>query len=115
MASQNFLAPLDYDRSPANAKNPDAGLAPLLLTITELVRQLMEAQVIRRMESGVLNDEELNRAAESLRRLEAEIVPLCEVLTLILQISTLIWETWGHYYPKAKATILVKCPRLLRY
>ncbi|HBK24256.1 MAG TPA: gas vesicle protein K, partial [Planktothrix sp. UBA10369] len=28
----------------------DAGLAPLVLTLVELIRQLMEAQVIRRME-----------------------------------------------------------------
>jgi hypothetical protein len=52
----------------------EAGLAPLLLTVTELVRQLMEAQVIRRMEAGQLADADLDRAAESLRRLEAEIL-----------------------------------------
>jgi hypothetical protein len=33
--------------------NSQAGLAPLLLTVVELVRQLLEAQIIRRMEKGV--------------------------------------------------------------
>lgn len=63
----------------AKPRNAEAGLAPLLLTVTELVRQLMEAQVIRRMESGDLGDEDLERASDSLRRLEEEIVRLCEV------------------------------------
>ncbi len=34
--------------------NSQAGLAPLLLTDVELVSQLLEDQIIRRMEKGVL-------------------------------------------------------------
>ncbi|RZM75267.1 gas vesicle protein K [Leptolyngbya iicbica] len=74
--------PSESDFALARSGNADAGLAPLLLTVTELVRQLMEAQVIRRMESGHLADEQLDRAAESLRRLEAEIVRLCEIFEI---------------------------------
>ena len=59
--------------------NTEAGLAPLLLTVIELVRQLMEAQIIRRMEGGDLSDEDLERAADSLRKLEEQVVHLCEV------------------------------------
>jgi hypothetical protein len=55
-------------------KKKDAGLAPLLLTVVELIRQLMEAQVIRRMESGNLSDTDLDRAADSVRKLEEQIV-----------------------------------------
>jgi hypothetical protein len=59
--------------------NSEAGLAPLLLTVIELVRQLMEAQIIRRMEAGDLGDDDLDRASESLRKLEEQVVHLCEV------------------------------------
>ena len=62
--------------------NSDAGLAPLLLTVTELIRQLMEAQVIRRMDAGLLNEAELDRAGESLQQLEAEIIRLCEIFDI---------------------------------
>jgi hypothetical protein len=53
----------------AQVDHSEAGLAPLLLTVIELVRQLMEAQVIRRMEGGDLSDGDLDRASESLRKL----------------------------------------------
>lgn len=106
MTSQDFLAPLGNDPSPARSGNSNAGLAPLLLTVAELVRQLMEAQVIRRMESGYLEDEDLDRAAESLRRLEAEIVRLCEVFDIdpadlnidLGDMGTLLPRE-GSYYP----------------
>ncbi|NER78535.1 MAG: gas vesicle protein K [Leptolyngbya sp. SIO1D8] len=123
MTSQDFLAPLDAEHSPSNSENPDAGLAPLLLTVVELVRQLMEAQVIRRMESGHLSDADLDRAAESLRRLEAEIVRLCEVFDVdpadlnidLGDLGTLLPRT-GGYYPgetSASPSLLELLDRLL--
>ena len=97
--------PTESDFSLARPTNQDAGLAPLLLTVTELVRQLMEAQVIRRMESGDLADDQLDRAAESLRRLEAEIVHLCEVFEVdpadlnidLGEMGTLLPRNGGYY------------------
>mgnify|MGYP000320574735 CR=1 FL=1 len=98
--------PTESDLAVARPGNPEAGLAPLLLTVTELVRQLMEAQVIRRMESGHLSDEDLDRASDSLRRLEAEIVHLCEVFEIdpadlnidLGDMGTLLPRS-GDYYP----------------
>lgn len=88
-------------------KQPDkaSGLAPLLLTVVELVRQLMEAQVIRRMEEGTLSDEDLNRASESLRKLEEQVVQLCEVFEIdpadlnvdLGEIGTLLPQQSGYY------------------
>ena len=97
--------PTDNDFALARPANNDAGLAPLLLTVTELIRQLMEAQVIRRMESGHLADEDLDRAAESLRRLETEIVHLCEVFEVdpadlnidLGDLGTLLPRNGGYY------------------
>jgi hypothetical protein len=103
--------PSESDFALARPNNSaDAGLAPLLLTVTELVRQLMEAQVIRRMESGHLADEQLDRAAESLRRLETEIVHLCEIFEVdpadlnidLGELGALLPRN-GGYYPGEKS------------
>lgn len=82
------------------------GLAGLLLSVVELVRQLMEAQVIRRMERGWLQESELDRAAESLQKLEAQVVVLCELFEI--EREDLNWDLGemgrllpapGSYYP----------------
>lgn len=39
----------------------EKGLAQLVLTIIELLRQLMERQALRRIEGGTLSDEEVER------------------------------------------------------
>lgn len=102
---------------------PEAGLAPLLLTVIELVRQLMEAQVIRRMEGGDLSDDDLNRASDSLVKLEEQVVRLCEVFEIdpadlnidLGEIGTLLPRA-GHYYPgetSQSPTILELLDRLL--
>ena len=105
------------------SENKDAGLAPLLLTVLELVRQLMEAQVIRRMDNELLTDEELERAAESLRQLELQIVDLCAVFDIdpadlnidLGEIGTLLPKD-GEYYPgepSQKGSVLELVDRLL--
>lgn len=102
---------------------PDAGLAPLLLTVVELIRQLMEAQVIRRMDSGDLSDADLDRAADSLRQLEAQVIRLCDVFEIdpadlnidLGEVGTLLPKN-GGYYPGERSTsptILELLDRLL--
>ena len=89
----------------SKSKN-EAGLAPLLLTLLELVRQLMEAQVIRRMEQECLSELELERAAESLQKLEEQILHLCEIFEInpeelnvnLGDFGTLLPHP-GSYYP----------------
>jgi hypothetical protein len=119
--------PADLNAIPAIALSPqakpDAGLAPLLLTVIELVRQLMEAQVIRRMEAGELSDEDLERASDSLRKLAEQIVYLCEVFEVdpadlnidLGELGTLLPRE-GGYYPgetSPSPTILELLDRLL--
>ncbi|NJL88180.1 MAG: gas vesicle protein K [Leptolyngbyaceae cyanobacterium SM1_1_3] len=100
-----------------------AGLAPLLLTLIELIRQLMEAQIIRRMEADQLAETELDRAAESLRQLEIQVIRLCEVFEIdpadlnldLGEIGTLLPQA-GSYYPGERSqspTILELLDRLL--
>jgi Gas vesicle protein K len=61
------------DLDPDNAEN---GLAKLVLTVIELLRQLCERQAVRRMEGGSLSDEEVERLGEAFLRLEAKMEEL---------------------------------------
>src|SRR5437763_16424154 len=56
--------------------SPDSieqGLAKLVLSLIELLRQLMERQAIRRMEGGSLSDQQVEEMGEALMKLEAKI------------------------------------------
>ncbi|MEH1922802.1 gas vesicle protein K [Nostoc sp.] len=95
------------DLLPTTSKaNSKAGLAPLLLTVVELVRQLMEAQVIRRMEQNSLSESDLERAGESLQKLEEQVLNLCEIFEIepadlninLGDVGTLL-PSPGSYYP----------------
>ena len=48
----------------------EQGLAKLVLTLIELLRQLLERQAVRRMEGGSLTDEEVERMGVALMRLD---------------------------------------------
>jgi len=48
----------------------EKGLAQLVLTVVELLRQLMERQALRRIEGGGLHDEEIERLGVTLMKLE---------------------------------------------
>jgi hypothetical protein len=49
----------------SDPENLEKGLAQLVLTIIELLRQLMERQAIRRIEGGTLSDEEVERLGQT--------------------------------------------------
>ena len=56
----------------------ERGLAQLVLTIIELLRQLMERQAIRRIEAGGLDDEQIERLGQTLMALEERMEELKE-------------------------------------
>lgn len=100
-----------------------AGLAPLLLTVLELLRQLMEAQVIRRMEENLLSEPDLERAADSIQKLEEQILHLCETFEVdpaelnvnLGDFGTLLPQS-GSYYPGetgSRPSVLELLDRLL--
>ena len=62
--------PASGARIKADPENVERGLAQLVLTIVELLRQLMERQAIRRMEGGSLTDEQVERMGETFMKLE---------------------------------------------
>ena len=54
----------------ADPEKVEKGLAQLVLTLVELLRQLMERQALRRMEQGTLSDDEIERLGQTFMRLE---------------------------------------------
>jgi gas vesicle protein GvpK len=51
----------------------EQGLAKLVLTLVEFLRQLLERQAIRRMDGGTLSDDEIERVGLALMRLEGKV------------------------------------------
>ena len=54
----------------ADRENLEKGLAQLVLTLIEVVRQLMERQALRRIEGGSLTADEVERLGETFMLLE---------------------------------------------
>jgi uncharacterized protein YjiS (DUF1127 family) len=57
-------------RIDADPERVEKGLVQLVLTLVELLRQLMERQALRRMEDGTLTDEQVERLGETFMKLE---------------------------------------------
>lgn len=66
------------DRIEANADTVERELLKLVLTIVELVRQLMERQAIRRMDEGDLRPDQVEELGLGLMRLEEAMTALRE-------------------------------------
>ncbi|OTE95393.1 gas vesicle protein GvpK [Crenothrix sp. D3] len=58
------------------------GLAQLVLTLVKLLHELLERQAIRRMDSGSLSDEEIERLGLTLMQQAEELDRLREVFDL---------------------------------
>ena len=65
--------------NPDNVKN---GLGKLVLTIVELLRQLLERQAIRRIDDGSLTDAEVERLGVTFMRLAEQMERLKEMFDL---------------------------------
>jgi hypothetical protein len=64
------IAPTLPDRIDAQPEDIEQGLARLVLTLIEFLRQVLEHQAVRRMEGGGLSDEQIERLGLSLLRLQ---------------------------------------------
>jgi hypothetical protein len=69
-------------RVEADPENVERGLAQLVLTIVELLRQLMERQALRRVEAGGLDDETVERLGRTLMALESRMEELKDTFGL---------------------------------
>ena len=64
------------ERLPLDSNQVEQGLAKLVLTIIELLRQLVERQAMRRVESDSLTDEQIEELGLTLMRLEEKMEEL---------------------------------------
>jgi hypothetical protein len=61
------------ERVNVDPEGVEQGLAKLVLTLVEFLRQVLERQAIRRMDGGTLSDDEIERVGLALMRLEAKV------------------------------------------
>lgn len=64
---------LPQSRVDCTPENIEQGLAKLVLSLIELLRQLLERQAIRRMEGGSVSEAQIESMGEALMKLEAKI------------------------------------------
>jgi Gas vesicle protein K len=62
----------------ADPEQVEKGLAQLVLTLVELLRQLMERQALRRMDNGTLTDEQIERLGDTFLKLDRRMRELTE-------------------------------------
>jgi hypothetical protein len=62
----------------ADPENLERGLAQLVLTVVELLRQLMERQALRRIDGGTLDDDEVERLGRTFMLLQERMDELVE-------------------------------------
>ena len=65
-------------RLSADPESVEKGLASLVLTVIELLRQLMERQAVRRVDEGDLTDDQIEQVGLTLMRLEEAMAELRE-------------------------------------
>jgi hypothetical protein len=60
----------------------ERGLAQLVLTLIELLRQLMERQAVRRIDAGGLSDDQIERLGQALMGLQQRMDELKDIFGL---------------------------------
>ena len=71
-----FTEQMIPERISADAEVVENGLAKLVLSIIELIRRLLEKQALRRMDTGNLTEEEIERLGNALMKLEEKMAEL---------------------------------------
>jgi hypothetical protein len=69
----------------ADPETVERGLAQLVLTIVELLRQLMERQALRRIDGGQLSDDQIERLGRTFMELDKRMEELREEFGLDLE------------------------------
>ena len=71
-------ARLPAGRIDADPEQVERGLVTLVLTVVELLRQLMERQALRRVDQGSLSDEKVEKIGATLLALDERMAELRE-------------------------------------
>ena len=80
--SLTFAEPSIPQRISADPDAVENGLAKLVLSIIELIRRLLEKQALRRMDTGNLTEQEIERLGAALMKLEEKMEELKRVFGL---------------------------------
>jgi hypothetical protein len=70
------------DRINADPERVEQGLARLVLTVIELLREVLEHQAVRRMDGGTLSDAEIERLGLALLKLNTRMDELKQIFGL---------------------------------
>ena len=62
----------------ADPESVERGLAQLVLTIVELLRQIMERQALRRIDGGTLSEEQVERLGQTFMELDRRMEELTQ-------------------------------------
>ena len=81
-AELSEVAPTLPARIAANPEDIEAGLGKLVLTLVELLRQVLEHQAVRRMEGGTLSDQQVEDLGLALLRLQERMSELKDAFGL---------------------------------
>ena len=85
---EGFISELEQAQGPlprqinADPEGVEKGLAQLVLTLIEFLRQLLERQALRRVEGGSLTDDEIERLGQTFLKLQERMDELKEVFGL---------------------------------
>ncbi|WP_404455772.1 gas vesicle protein K [Virgibacillus necropolis] len=83
MSSTNLeQRPEKSGRINLDTEGAEQGLAQLVLTVMELLRELVERQALRRVDGGTLTEEEIEKLGVSLMNLETKMDELKETFEL---------------------------------
>ena len=87
-------------RIDADPETAERSLVSLVLTVVELLRQLMERQALRRVDHGDLTDDQIEVVGQTLMRLEERMAELCEHFGLEPQDLNLDLGPLGTLFPE---------------
>jgi len=71
--SRRTDGPVARQRINSDPESVERGLVALVLTLVELLRQILERQAVRRMEGGSLTDEQVENMGVALMKLEEKV------------------------------------------
>ena len=87
-------------RIDADPESVEKGLVTLVLTLVELLRQLMERQALRRVENGSLTDDQIEKVGSTLMALDARMAELRDHFGLTVEDLNLDLGPLGPLLPR---------------
>ena len=87
-------------RIDADPESVEKGLVTLVLTLVELLRQLMERQALRRVEQGSLTDDQIERIGSTLMALDERMAELRDHFGLTVEDLNLDLGPLGPLLPR---------------